>query len=75
MTRENRLFVLKSKKKEKVLDKGQNVFFYVKTTTTTTNVLIFFPLDWGMLRRSRHVLIFSLNNIFFQYHGYIYNNL
>ena len=26
------------------------------------NVLTFFPLDWGMLRRSRRVLIFLLNN-------------
>ena len=32
MTTEIRFFALKSKK-EKVLDRGQNVFFYLKTTT------------------------------------------
>ena len=53
MTTEIRFFALKSKK-EKVLDRGQNVF-NVKTTI--------FPHNRGMLRRSRCVLIFpSLNN-------------
>ena len=43
---EIRFFALNSTK-EKVLDRVQHL-----------NVLTFFPTDWGMLRRSRRVLIF-----------------
>ena len=35
-------------------------------TALYLNVLIFFPRDWGMLRRSRCVLIFSLKTYVFQ---------
>ena len=39
--------------------------FCICSLWSNLNVLTFFPLYWGMLRRSRCVLIFSLNNHYF----------
>ena len=43
--------------------------FCICSLLSHLNVLTFFPPDWGMLRRSRRVLIFLLKTLTKMYHS------